>query len=152
MPRQSERWNTPLQGNSYSATPPSLTDGQSAPGQVDANGNQKVTQATLVAGEDITNDVMKVEQRYSYTTLTSSSTVVAKSGAGHWHGFSLGFPSCPTISFYDNTVPGGTLIYRIHAGYPVGTYELNISVLTGLTADAVGSGAGAAPMLLISTR
>jgi hypothetical protein len=44
----------------YNATPPSLTDGQSVVLQVDSQGNLKVTLASLIASEDLTNGVLRV--------------------------------------------------------------------------------------------
>jgi hypothetical protein len=44
----------------YNATPPTLVDGQSIIQQLDSQGNVKETLATLVAGEDLTNNVLRV--------------------------------------------------------------------------------------------
>jgi hypothetical protein len=105
---------------------------------------------TLLAGEDITNDVIKTEQRYTYTTLTSATTVAVKAAAGYLQRVVIGMPSCPTITLYDSTVPSGTVMFRFHAGYPVGSYEFNQSFLTGLSADAVSG--GVAPFFSFSWR
>jgi hypothetical protein len=119
----------------------------------DATNNAKrVVLATNIAGEDITNDVLKVEQRFSYGTLTSVSTVAIKAAAGFLHLINIGVPSCPTTIIYDNTLPGGTKIQTLTAGYPVGSHPLDISFSTGLSIDAVVSGGGVIPQILVSYR
>jgi hypothetical protein len=52
----------------YRATPLTYADGDPTIDQADIHGNKKVTMATTIAGEDLTNDVMKTEGRYSYET------------------------------------------------------------------------------------
>ena len=38
------------------------------------NNANKVTLATTMAGEDVVNDVMKVEQRYAYSLVAANTT------------------------------------------------------------------------------
>lgn len=83
-------------------------------GPLDASGNTKVSLATLIAGEDLTNDVQKVEQRFSYAYLAGVDTAV-KSGAGFVHTLTFtcidAAPTAGTIIVYDNTAESGTIIY-----------------------------------------
>lgn len=49
-----------------------------------------VTQDTLIAGEDLTNNVIKVEQRFSYTRVAAAvGTTVIKASAGFLHTVTL---------------------------------------------------------------
>lgn len=69
---------------------------------------------TLLAGEDLTNDVQKVEQRFSYAYCAGADTAV-KSGAGFLHTLTFtcidAAPTAGTIIVYDNTAESGTIIY-----------------------------------------
>ena len=78
-------------GGKYNASAPTLDDGDRCDDQHDVNANKKVTQATKLAGEDLTNDIMKVEQRYSmdYVAAAGADNVV-KTGAGFLHAIILG--------------------------------------------------------------
>jgi hypothetical protein len=110
----------------------------------------KVGLSEQIAGEDLVTDVLKVEHRYYSSTLTSATTLAVKATAGFLHRIVIGMPSTPTLSLYDNTVPGGTLIMRLHAGYPVGSHEFNITFNNGLTVDA--SSGGVSPQVLFAWR
>lgn len=102
----------------------------------DATESVKVTNATLQAGEDLTNDVQKVEQRYSYSRLTADGQV--KSGAGFLHTITFAqadaAPTAGSIIVYDNTAESGTVIYSetfttdVFRGY---TITLDVSFSTG---------------------
>lgn len=110
-----------------------------------------VTLGTLGAGEDLTNDVLKVEQRFSYQALTSLVTLTVKSGAGFLHTLTIGNISGPTIELYDNTAASGTLIGRINAGGPMNTYTFDASFATGLTVNPQ-PGTAVLPNLSVSYR
>lgn len=73
------------------------------------------TQATALAGEDLTNDVMKVEQRFSYSGKLTSDTAV-KSGAGFVHTVTFtcndAAPTAGSIIIYDNTAESGTELFN----------------------------------------
>jgi hypothetical protein len=83
-------------------------------GLTDSSGNLKITQATTQAGEDITNDVQKVEQRFSYQVLTADTLV--KTGAGFIHTITCSqndaAPTAGSIIAYDNTAESGTQIFN----------------------------------------
>lgn len=110
------------------------------------------TDPLLRSGEDQTNDVMKTEQQFSYTALTSVSTIAIKASAGFLHLFNIGMPSCPTIIFYDNTTPNGTVLHRIAAGYPMGSHPMDMKFTTGLSLDAIASGGGVIPQIVVAWR
>lgn len=117
---------------------------------IDNNNNVNTNLTTQIAGEDLTNDVLKVEQRFSYAAVSSLSTVAVKSGAGFLHAIDIGLPSLATVVIYDNTVPSGTIIHRFASGYPMGSHPLNVSFSTGLTVDTT---AGVIiPQILVSYR
>jgi hypothetical protein len=61
---------------------------------------KKITNASLISGEDLTNDVLKVEQRFSYAYCTADTAV--KSGSGFLHAI--------TISPTDAAATAGTII------------------------------------------
>ena len=81
--------------------------------EADASNNLKATLGTLMAGEDLTNDVLKVEQRMSYTNISADTAV--KSGAGFLHTLTFAqidaAPTAGTIIVYDNTAESGTIIF-----------------------------------------
>jgi len=73
----------------------------------------KTTLATLLAGEDLTNDLLKVETRATPVNITTNTTTTIKSGAGVLYGFTVnnnGFTAAGTITIYDNTAGSGTKI------------------------------------------
>lgn len=128
----------------YRATPISRTDGQSGPIEGDGLGNVKTTQATNTAGEDIINDVMKVEQRFSYANMTTQTTTVIKGASGFLHSITFNKPlAAGVVTIYDNTAGSGTVIGTIT--FPatlltdVGTYTYDVSFGTGLTIVTSGA-------------
>ena len=97
-----------------------------------------VTQDTLIAGEDLTNNVLKVEQRFSYAYCAGADTAI-KSGEGFLHTLTFSqidaAPTAGTIIVYDNTAESGTIIYSetfttdVFRGY---TVTIDASFSTGL--------------------
>lgn len=100
----------------YNSTPPTRADGQATGLEVDSTGNAKVTQATLLAGEDLSNDLIKVEQRFSFANVTADTAV--KSGAGFLHTVTImptdAVATAGTIILYNNTAESGTIIGTIY--------------------------------------
>lgn len=93
----------------YQSSAPSLANGDSGAFLVDVNQNLLVSLATLIAGEDLTNNVLRVEAQTNYTQ-TSSSTAI-KSSAGRLSGiFVSAASSTPTIKIWDNTVGSGSVL------------------------------------------
>lgn len=81
----------------------------------DSLNGMKVTQNTLTAGEDLTNDVVKTEQRFTLLNVTADTLV--KTGAGFLHTITVAqtdaAPTAGTIIIYDNTAESGTIIQTI---------------------------------------
>jgi hypothetical protein len=102
--------------------------------QQDASGNLKDTMGTLIAGEDLTANVLKVEQRFSYALVTTAATTTIKSGAGFLHTVVIGGISLPTLALYDNTAASGQPIAIFNPNPPVGDHFFDVSFATGLTA------------------
>ncbi len=121
----------------YEATAPTVLDKDTHTIQIDVNGNTKVTQATQIAGEDITNDVLKVEHRYSYARIlgTAATTVdtVVKSAAGFLHTITVATTSIGTVTVYDNTAGSGTVVALFPASVGENTFTLDVSLSTGIT-------------------
>lgn len=126
----------PVSGE-YRAAATTYADGDVTVLQSDVNGNTKVTLNTLIAGEDLTNDVQKVEQRFSYVNLSADGQV--KAGAGFLHTLTFAqidaAPTAGTIIVYDSLTETGTIIYSetfdttVFRGY---TVTLDVSFATGL--------------------
>lgn len=108
-----------------------------------------VTLTTLTAGEDLTNDVQKVEQRFSYSFVSNASIATVKSGSGFLHNLVIGTISTPTLTIYDNTSAAGAVIANVHANPPVGSYLIDMSFTTGLT---LKFNTGATPQVTVGYR
>lgn len=123
----------------YSATPTTRTDGQGGPLQTEADGSLRTSLATGLAGEDLTNDVMKVEARYSYTPITTATTTTVKASAGFLHKIIFNKRVANGVTtLYDNTTNSGTKIATITEGAsilsdPPNAVEYNCTFTTGLT-------------------
>lgn len=76
-----------------------------------ADGPVVATLSTLLAGEDIPNDVMKVEQRFSYLNIPTQTTTTVKSGVGFLRRIIIPTKvASATVKIYDNTAGSGTVI------------------------------------------
>jgi hypothetical protein len=100
---------------------------------IDANLNQLVSLGTNIAGEDITNDVLKVEGRFSNTYISTATTTTVKSGTGVLHTIVLGETAAGTITVYDNTAASGTVIAVLKASIGENTFVFDTSFAVGLT-------------------
>ncbi len=103
-------------GAVYNSTAPTYTTGQRTDLQADSQGNLQSNLFTKIAGEDLTNDVMKCEEQFSYTniTLAAPTTTVVKSGAGLLHCIQINKAvATGVITVYDNTAASGTVIATI---------------------------------------
>ena len=95
------------------------------------------TLTTLLAGEDLTNDVTKVEQRFGFLNCTADTPV--KTGAGFLHTVTImptdAAATAGTIVLYDNTAGSGTIVGTINVTAawvaPV-TLTFDVSFSTGL--------------------
>lgn len=81
-----------------------------------ASGELDVNLYTKIAGEDLTNDVMKCEEQMSYNNIVSAAptTTTVKSGAGLLHCIQINAAAATgVITVYDNTAGSGTKIATI---------------------------------------
>lgn len=98
--------------------------------QVSTDGAKHVTQATLTAGEDQTNDVVKVEQRYAYETVAASQTAQVLGATGAVNDFLhklicvVNTSATSAVTINDG---GGAEIPIIPANAPIGTYPIPIN-------------------------
>lgn len=122
----------------YNSSAPTYDNGDAGNIQIDVNGNTKVTQSTLIAGEDLTANVIKVEQRFSYLNIVAGqATTVVKAGAGFLHSITFNGPATATntTNVYDHASGAGTIIATPLATavvMPV-TVTYDVSFATGLT-------------------
>lgn len=99
----------------------------------DDNGNELVSNATLHAGEDLTNDVQKVEQRFTPTYISTATTTTIKTGSGFLHTIVVNGGTAGTIIVYDNTAASGTIIASFDSTNALTTYTFDCTFSVGLT-------------------
>ena len=131
----------------YNATPTTRTEGQFGVLQADSLGNLKETLGTTIAGEDIPNDVTKVEFRNNATYISTATTTVVKTGAGLLHTIVVQGGTTGTIIGYDNTSAGGTILFSFDTTVALATYTFDVSFAVGLTVVT-----SAATKLTVSAR
>jgi hypothetical protein len=90
--------------------------------------------AYTLAGEAINDDVIKVEMRGYYVSITSATTTVLKSGPGWLQGCTILGGTPGTIKIYDNTTSSGAVIADTFTP-PAGIWNipLNASFSIGVT-------------------
>jgi len=98
-----------------------------------ADPTKGVSLQTLIAGEDLTNNVLKVEERFSPLNITSATTTTVKSGAGYLFSITVNTTAAGTITIYDNTTNSGTKIGTLKASVGEQTFFYCCSFTTGLT-------------------
>lgn len=81
----------------------------------ETTGSGEVTLVTALAGEDLTNDVLKVEERFGASGKLTADTAV-KSGAGFVHTVTFtcndAAPTAGSVIIYDNTAESGTELFN----------------------------------------
>lgn len=106
----------------YQGTAPVGTSGQRGDMQGDSGFNLKTTLATKIAGEDLTADVLKTEQRFSYAQGTAAATVVVKGSAGFVHALNILGGVFGAVTVYDNASGTAALASQIVPTFtPAGT-------------------------------
>lgn len=128
-------------GGKYNATLPTLTDGQRGDLQLDSAARAILTLGTLLAGEDLTNDVIKTEQRFQTSGAITTDTQV-KSSSGFVHTVTIAqtdaAPTAGTIDIYDNTAGSGTKIFSWNlttAVFSPFTVTLDVRCANGIYVD-----------------
>ena len=102
------------------------------PVKVDSSGNLIVS-ALLLAGEDQINDVLKTEQRFALTHISTATTTVIKNVPGFLHSVTINTTAIGTITIYDNTAASGTVLAVIAASTLEKTLTYNGVFNVGLT-------------------
>lgn len=97
--------------------------------------------ATKIAGEDFTNDVMKMRRPATYTNLSASALI--KTGAGVVSGFIVNSHSSGTLKLWDNTSAATTVLlntitFAAGSGIVV-NFGADIEFSTGLYATVGGT-------------
>ena len=106
------------------AVPTSLAE------HLDANDALPVSLATRLAGEDLTNDVLKVEQQFTNTRCTADTLV--KTGAGLLHALVVSQPASATptagvLTIYDAATETGTVLFRHY--FPAATVPTPVTIV-----------------------
>ena len=107
----------------------------------DSAGNQLVGLGSLMAGEDLTNDVLKTEDRSTYTNISASALI--KTGAGRLKGFSVNSHTSGTLKLWDNTSAATTVLLNtitfnagpVQFNYPDVEFGTGLYATVGGTAD-----------------
>lgn len=127
-----------VSGGSVGATAtesaPSYTEGEASNLSMDLSGNLRTTLGTTIAGEAVADDVIKVEQRGYYTSITTAATTVVKSGPGWFQGCHVVGGTLGNVTIYDNTAASGAVV--VAAFTPATSSDLkniNASFTVGLT-------------------
>lgn len=95
-----------------------------------------VYKTRLDAGEDLTNDVQKIEQRFTVTRVTADAQI--KAGGGFVHSITISpttaTPTAGLLTVYDNTAESGTIIFSewVFATTPAHTVFIDATFGTGL--------------------
>ena len=76
---------------------------------VTANGI-RTDMTTKIAGEDLTNDIIKIRDNATYTNLSASGLI--KTGAGVIKGIVVNSHSSGTLKLWDNTSAATTVIFN----------------------------------------
>lgn len=104
-----------LTGGIYQSTQQSVTDGDTAPLEIDANGNLKITAQGLGAGENLTKNRLMTLGEYSYSAVAVADVQV-KGSAGTLHSVTISCndaaPTAGSIIIYDNTAESGTVVFN----------------------------------------
>lgn len=133
MSRKQARFGQPAV---YNASAPSLADGEDSALSVDASQRLITSNGTLLAGEDLTNNRLMVEERFSYQSINTAATTTIKSSAGFFNSMTIWGGTAGAITVYDNTAGSGTAIVPTFTPGSVSvsvTNILNVSFATGLT-------------------
>lgn len=102
--------------------------------QGDALGYLNVGLGYTIAGEAVADDVLKVEERGYYTSITTATTTTVKSGPGWFQGCHVMGGTLGNVTIYDNTAASGAVI--VAAFTPTSANDLkiiNASFSVGLT-------------------
>jgi hypothetical protein len=98
------------------------------------SGGATVSLGTRLAGEDITTDVMKVEQQFNYMApISTAATTLVKSGAGFIHQLRVAGGTLGAITVYDSLTASGNIIIPTVTPTQAGLLIEDVKFSTGLT-------------------
>lgn len=104
----------------------------------DSAGNLLAGLGSLIAGEDLTADVLKVENRANYQNISTGVGTAVKSTAGFLHGISINNAGTAwEIDVYDGTASSGTLIAKIRGTTLPTSLQFDVAFAVGLFIDSV---------------
>lgn len=91
------------------------------------------TMLSTQAGEDVVNDVQKVETRGASINILTATTTVVKAAPGHLNGLYAVGGTMGSVTVYDNTVASGTILFGPATPTAGGIVMANVSFSIGLT-------------------
>jgi hypothetical protein len=95
--------------------------------------------STKIAGEDLTNDIIKIRDNATYTNITASALI--KTGAGVIKGIVVNSHTSGTLKLWDNTSAATTVIFNTYT-FAAGSSVINLPAVefsTGLYATIGGT-------------
>jgi len=127
----------PVKIGGYATDPTSMPTAVASGDRVnttnDLQGRIITYEGVLHAGEDLTNNVQKVEGQFSYASISTATTTTVKSGAGHLRSLIVAGGTLGNITVYDNTAASGTVIQAAATPSASGLLLQDIDFGTGLT-------------------
>ena len=109
------------------------TEGDQVLESMDLSGNQRTTLGTLIAGEDLTNNVLRTENHYSNFNINSATTTTVKSGAGYVDEIIIAGGTLGNVTIYDNTAGSGTVLCPTVTPVSGAIILKHCTIATGLT-------------------
>lgn len=101
---------------------------------IDADHNALDTHmSTTLAGEDVTNDVIKTETRGSAVNILTATTTTIKSAPGHINHLIAVGGTMGNVTIYDNTEASGTVLFGPATPTAGGVIVADIEFAVGLT-------------------
>jgi len=99
----------------FNTTPATRSSNDASALEVDSVGNLLISLNTLLAGEDLTNNVLKTEQRFGSSAVLVADAQV-KAGAGFLHTITFSqndaAPTAGTLIVYDSLTETGTILFN----------------------------------------
>ena len=96
-------------------------------------GASEVTLGSQIAGEDLTNEVQKVEQRGAGFNISSATTTTVRSGSGFIYNIRVIGGTLGAVTVYDNIAASGTVLCPTVTPVQNGILIENCTFGTGLT-------------------
>jgi len=114
--------------------PTAVTAGDRANLAISPNGELYVYLSRLTSGEDQANNVMKVEEQFSYANISTATTTTVKTGAGFIHEIRIiGGTALGDVTVYDSLSASGAVICPAVTPVANSVIIRDIKVSIGLT-------------------